>query len=154
LNMVPVLLAPQIKSIGGAFIINNILIESKDSFQRECLCAPFELEFPNIHGMVFPFTYKLEAKKIANVALIDVKLSGGATNHEIVCDEGWYTPNEELLKPYIRIEAKDGNSSKFYMVNGTVGLREASEMGLLFSQVPNSREQVSIEFDCLAQSQN
>ncbi len=117
------------KVLGRTVYLDAVRIASPRDFPARDLWAPMRVEIPaGWNGMLKPFVFDLAAREIGGCCVLTVRLTGGSTKQPPDCPGGFYTCNEEMRDPYVRLETAAGADLGVYrLLNGTVGLRDADE---------------------------
>ncbi len=116
-----------VSSLGRHVFIDSFGIVSGDDFDRREVWPPLRVEFPaEINGMQKPFVYEIETTETGGCYEMRVNLTGGSPDEPAA----YPGSNEELTRPYIRLETAAGvETGIFHLVNGTVGLRDYKGKG-------------------------
>jgi|GEM_PF-1950410 len=119
-----------VSALGKHLFLDSVRIESSRNYHVREIWPQIRVEFPpDINGMQKPFVYEIAAREIGGCNVLKFRLTGGSTNQPSGFPSGFYRCNEELTRPYIRLETSAGvELGPYYLVAGTVGLRKSKDM--------------------------
>lgn len=118
------------KVLGRHVFLESFHVAAARELNARTVWSPVRIELPSgLNGMQKPFVFELSAHDFGGCTLLAVRLSGGSIHQPPECPGGFYTCNEELIRPYVRLETVSGAEfGRCCLVNGMVGLRVSEDL--------------------------